>query len=174
MINKKNIPLIIALSIPVLMIILVAAFIYLPGIGQKPKVNFVYMTGNDYYYGYGQQEYVVSGGHLVQNPKPVPPALSPPIPDNTVPRFYFYDVAKNTASELTFQQAQSYKLDSSNISSDGYTVAQGNSGGGDFLFGGGSGDYNSWFIKGHNRSVKLNLKLTGVNYYNFQFLGWVN
>lgn len=42
----------------------------------------------------------------------------------------------------------------------------------DFLFGSSSGDYNSWFIKGHNRSIKLNLKLNSANYYNMQFLGW--
>ena len=174
MINKKNIPLIIALTIPVLMIILVAAFIYLPGIGQKPKVNFLYLTGANTYYPYGQQEYQISGGHLIQTPAPktTPPNYVPP--DNTIPHFYLYDVTKNTATELTFAQAQTYTLDSSNTSADGYTIAQGNGGGGDLFFGGGSYDYNSWFIKGHNRSIKLNLKLTGSAYYNFQFLGWIN
>src|SRR5262249_46394988 len=123
---------------------------------------------------YDQQQYVVSGGQLVQNPIPNPTTPTPPgyvKPDNIEPHFYIYDVTKDTATELTFAQAQSYKLDSSNSSSDGYVIAQGN-GGGDLFFGS-SGDYSSWFIKGHNRSRKLNLKLNSSNYYNFQFLGWV-
>jgi hypothetical protein len=174
--NKKNIPLIIALAIPVLMIILVAAFIYLPGIGQKPKENFLYLTGNNAY-NYGSQEYVVSGGHLIKNP-PVPAPATPtpyyPPADNTVPKFYLYNVVTNTSTELTFEQAQSYTLDSSNTSVDGYTVEQGTGGGGDLFFGGAPADYNDWFIKGHNRSEKLNLKLTGTDSYsNFQFLGWI-
>ncbi len=158
------------------MIVLVAGFIYLPGWGQKPKVNFLYLSGANNYYPYGQQEYQVSGGHLVQNPKPVQTNPAQPnyiSPDNGIPHFYIYDVGRDTATEVTFAQAQSYTLDSSNISSDGYVVQQGSYGGGDFIFGGGGGDYNSWFIKGHNRSRKLNLKITGANYYNFQFLGWI-
>lgn len=178
MIDKKSIPLILALAIPVLMIVLVAGFIYFPGLGQKPKYNFLYMTGNNsYYYDYSRQEYQVSGGHLVYSPQPAPAVPNQPNyvkPDNAQPRFYIYDVAKDVATEVTFQQAQSYQLDSSNSSPDGYIIQQGNYGGGDFIFGGGGGDYNSWFIKGHNRSRKLNLKLTGsYNYYNFQFLGWI-
>jgi hypothetical protein len=174
--NKKNIPLILALAIPVVMILAVALAIYLPGIGQSPKYNFLYMSGSNIYYGYGQQEYTVSGGRLVQNPPQTAPNAYPPNyvqPDIAKPHFYVYDVSKDTATEITFEQAQTYHLDSSLTSPDGYSIAQGNGGGGDFIFGGGGGDYNSWFIKGHNRAHKLNLKLTAPNYYNFQFLGWI-
>lgn len=179
MINRKNLPLYIALAVPVAMILLVAAFIYLPGVGASPKYNFVYMTGNNSYYGYGLQQYQVNGGRLVKNPPPPlqnsqPYNYAPPIPDSAQVRFYVYDVGKNSAEEVSFDQAAALKLDSSNTSPDNYVIQRGN-GGGDFLFGGVSGDYNSWFIKGHNRSKKLNLKLTGGTdyYYNFQFLGWV-
>ena len=173
MLNKKNLPLYIALAVPVLMIILVAAFIYLPGIGKKPKVNFLYMTGNNVYdYAYNSG-YQISGGHLIYNP-PVPPITNRP--NNVVSddaHFYVYDVAGNQAKEVTLAEAEGYSLDSSNTSSDGYTIQQGNGNSGDFLFGGGEGDYSSWFIKGHNRAIKLNLKLSGTYYSNFRFLGWV-
>lgn len=177
MINKKNLPLYFALAVPVLMIILVAAFIYLPGIGKKPKINFLYMTGN-YVYDYGNgQGYHISGGHLVYSP---PAIYNPSVTNYNYPsppqvgdvHFYVYDVAGNQAKEVTLAETEGYNLDSANISLDGYTVQQGNGGGGDFFFGGG-GDYNSWFIKGHNRAVKLNLKLTGGPYSNFRFLGWI-
>lgn len=180
--NKQKWPLYIALAVPVLMIVLVAVFIYLPGVGQHPKYNFVYMSGSNIYsYSYGYQDYQVSGGKLVKNPPP--PDLTPPgspksfyTPDSALPHFYFYDVGKNSAMEISFEQAEMYKLDSSNSSPDNYTIERGNGGGGDFIFGSSGGDYNSWFIKGHNRSVKLNLKLTGSTQYysdNFRFLGWV-
>lgn len=172
MINKKNLPLIIALCIPVAMIILVAAFIYFPGMGKTPNYNFVYMTGTSYY-DYGQREYEVVNGKVVYYPLS---SSTLPIygkPDNTKPHFYYYDINQETASEITFNQAQEYNLDSSNVSPDGYMIERGNSNGGGLFFDGGR-DYNSWFIKGYNRSQKLNLKLTGIDsYYNFRFLGWV-
>ena len=176
MINKKNLPLYIALAVPVLMIILVAAFIYLPGIGQKPKYNFVYMSGNNIYdYGYSSYGYSVQNGHVIYTPQPATNSPAVPPQSQTPPQFYLYDTAKNQATELTLQQAQGYNLDPTNTSSDGYTIQQGNGGGSDLFFGGTPSDYNSWFIKGHNRSWKLNLKMVSstYNYYNFRFLGWV-
>ena len=170
--NKKNLPLYIALAIPVLMILVVAGFIYLPGLGKKPQYNFLYMTGSNSYYYYGDREYSVTNRHLTHNelPTSTQPSNYKPVGE---PHFYVYDTAKDTATEINFAQAQAYRLDSSNTSPDGYTVERGNYSGGGLFFGGISGDYNSWFIKGHNRSRKLNLKLTGPDYYNFQFLGWV-
>jgi hypothetical protein len=186
MINKKNLPLIIAVCIPVLMIILVAAFVYFPGIGKYPKQNFLYLTSSNGIYYNGNYEngnrYEVSNNHLVEIPKPtpsndIPGQEFPPykiVPDNAKFRFYLYNVTEKTATELTFEEAQKYSLDSSSMSEDGYMVSQGNYRGGDFIFGGGgAGDY-SWYIRGHNRSFKLNLKLSGSSYYgDIQFLGWV-
>ena len=169
MINKKHLPLYIALAVPILMILLVWAFIYLPSIGKSPRHNFLYVTGNNIYD--VQRQYPIIGGHLTYNPTAYQPYYNPP----TDVHFYLYDVAKNESTEITLGQAQSYTLDPSYTSDDGYTIQQG-SGGSDFPFGGATRDYNSWFLKGHNRSQKLNLKLTaGTQYYpgNFQFLGWI-
>ncbi len=171
MINKKNIPLILALCIPVLMIILVAAFIYFPGMGKKAQYSFVYMTGASYY-DYGQREYEVVNGKVTYYPLPSSTMPLYGKPDNVKPHFYFYDINLDSATEISFEQAKNYNLDSSNISPDNYVIERGNGGGGLFFDGG--TDYNSWFIKGYNRSRKLNLKLTGTDsYYNFRFLGWV-
>ncbi len=171
-VNRKNIPLIIALCIPVVMIIVLAVAIYLPGWGKKPAVNFVYITGSNVY-DYGQSKYTVSGGYIKQNPAPATSTIPYYKPVNTEAKIFLYNVGDNTASELTFEQASQYRLDTGQFSKDGYKVERG-SGSGDFLFGSGGQDYNSWFIKGHNRSKKLNLKLDSGDYYNMQFLGWVN
>lgn len=173
-VSKKNWALYVALAAPLLMIIMVAAFIYLPGIGKTPQHNFLYMSGSNVYsdvYGYPAAGYQVSSGHLVYTPPPVNQNQNIYPPLATDVHFYVYDVKTNQATEVALAQAETYNLDSSNISADGYSVQQG-SGGGDFLFGS-SGDYNSWFLKGHNRSTKLNLKLSGgTSYANFRFLGW--
>jgi hypothetical protein len=156
------------------MIVAVAMSIYLPGVGKRPAHNFLYMTGISTTYGYPGAEYAVSGGHLVHNELTITPQPGYPYPAKISPsgaHFYVYNVGNNIASEVAFDEAQKYTLDPSNASSDGYMVERGNGGGG-FLFGG-SADYNSWFIKGYNRSTKLNLKFTGTDYYNFQFLGWI-
>ena len=170
MINKKNIPLYAALAVPVLMILIVAGMIYLPQLNQKPKYGFVYMSDNNsnYYYGYQVQgdrlSYVASPNDNLTNQSNIPP------------HFYLYDTARGEATELTLAQAQAYKLNPVQTSPDGYVVEQGNGSGGGFIFGSSSSDYSSWFLKGHNFSRKLNLKLVYSpygSYYNFRFLGWV-
>jgi len=170
--NKKNLPLILALSIPILMIILVAAFIYFPGVGKKPKVNFLYATGTNVAYGYGSL-YSVNNGGIVENIYPEnDPYFKYSRPVGDV-QLYIYNVETNESKEITFEESKKLKLDPSAQSSDGYEVVNGNSGG-DGLFFGGSGDSNHKYLRGHNRSRQLNLKLAGAYYYgNFQFLGWV-
>ncbi len=169
-VNKKNLPLIIALSLPIIMIIVLAAAIYLPGVNKKPAHNFLYATGGNTYY--GQLKYTVSGEYLKENR--VPPNPNDPYYKGVdqITNLYLYDVEKDSSTELTFDQASKYRLDPSTISDDGYKVERGNSNG-DFIFGSGGGDYNSWFIKGHNRSKKLKLNVSTANYYDVQFLGWV-
>ena len=179
MMDKKSIPLITALAIPFLMIVLIAALIYLPGLNKKPQYNFVYASGDESYsYGYNWRAYTVEGGRLTKQPLPQPNQSMPvpdpkyPVPQPIEPKLYFYDVQKNQAREISFEQAQSLNLDPANVSPDGYEVVQGNgNGGGGFIFGG-SGDYQHYFLRGHNRSKQLNLKQVG-SYYNFRFLGWV-
>jgi hypothetical protein len=46
---KKNLPLTIGLSIPVLMIVFIAASIYLPRLSAtQPQFSFLYTSGNNY------------------------------------------------------------------------------------------------------------------------------
>lgn len=174
---KKNLPLIIAMCIPVLMIVLVTAFIYLPGIGKKPKHNFLYASGFGIdYYGYNTR-YYVSGGRLQESIQPTPTPYPGQIIEDkprVYPDFYIYDVVTEQSNKISLEQAMALNLDPSQISEDGYKVERGNYSGGDIFFGGGGSDYNSWFLKGHNRSKKLQLKVTSTYYYDFQFLGWIN
>jgi hypothetical protein len=170
--TKRNWPLAIALIAPFLMIAIVALLIYLPGLGKFPQKDFIYATGYDVYY--GSRMYAVQGGHLIKTNLPNIEKILPQGQNSeSVVLFYKYNVKTNTASEITFEEAQKLNLDPSKKSVDGYEISQGLSGGGGLFFGGGR-DYENYYIRGYNRSKKLNLKLIDGNYSNFQFLGWVN
>lgn len=163
MVNKKNIPLLIGVLIPIAMIILVAAAIYLPALFSQPKYDFIYLTG-DYYY---PQYYVDNDGKLVRKDV-VPP--EPNYPPNTESRLFYHDIKTNESRQISYDEAKDYNLDINIKSPDGYEIVNGN-GAEFFPFFGGSGN-DSHYIKGHNASKKLNLQSQG-GYYNFRFLGWV-
>ena len=169
---KKNITLVLGISIPILMILFVAGSIYLPGFFIKPHFNFLYVSGDDYYY--SQQQYLVQNGKLVKSEikQPENQNYSPPRVES---KLYIYDVAKNEAKEISFAEAQKLNLDSGVKSPDDFEVVYGSRGDGFFPFFFSSGrDYNTRYLSGHNVSKKLNLQLNGSSYYNnFRFIGWI-
>jgi hypothetical protein len=176
MINKKNLPLLLAFAIPVVMIVAIAISIYVPGIGKQPQHDFLYASGDTYN---GNYSYMVINGFLQQVSRAVPlnaPGL-PPGKVSEIPQtvnFYIYNVKTNSATQTPFDAAQKLHLNPSTQSSDGYIVERGNGSGG-FPFGGPS-DYNSWYIKGHNRARTLNIQANNSTPYysdNIQFLGWI-
>ena len=167
---KQNISLVVALSIPALMVVLVAASIYLPALlAPAPRINFVYMTGDD---GYGEREYVVEHGLLVKHDIKHGEQYTPP-----ETRFFLHDTPANTDKELSFDEAEKLKLDDAPRSSDGWEVVYGNMDSSIFpFFFGGMTDYNTMYLKGHHTSRKLNLRSPddGRYYYRARrFLGWV-
>ncbi len=168
---KKNITLILGLSIPVLMILFVAGSIYLPGLFVQPKINFLYVSGsNSYYYGNGWQ-YGIQEGRIIKNGVSQPiDGYYDPMPSGA--KLFIYDVVKNESREIFFQEAQNLSINSNNISEDGFEITYGNRGDSFFPFYYSGTDYNTRYIVGHNVSKKLNLQLSG-SYYDFRFLGWI-
>jgi hypothetical protein len=168
---KKNITLALGIAIPILMILFVAGSIYLPGIFIKPRVNFLYVSGDGYYY--NQQQYSVQNEKLVKNEITQIENYSNNQP-KIAAKLFIYDVAMNTGKEVSFDEAQKLNLDSNNISPDDFEIAQGGAGGGVFPFFFYSGsDYNTRYLTGHNISKKLNIQTGGSYYDNFRFLGWI-
>lgn len=171
---KKNITLVIGISIPILMILLVASSIYLPGFFIKPHFNFLYVSGDDssYYYNNGYH-YSVQNNQLVRNEikQPESPNYNSP---GVEAIFYLYDVTKNEAKEISFADAQNLNLDSSVKSPDDFEIVHGSCGDGFFpFFWGGGINCNARYLKGHNLSKKLNLQLNGAYHNNFRFIGWI-
>lgn len=170
---KKNITLILGISIPILMILFVAGSIYLPGLFIKPHFSFLYVSGDDYY---NQQQYSVQNGKLIKNEikQPENQNYNPPRGES---KLYVYDVAKNEAKEISFIETQSLNLDFSVKSPDDFEIVYGSRGDGFFpFFFWSERDYNTRYLSGHNVSKKLNLQLNGSSYSydnNFRFIGWI-
>lgn len=167
--SKKNLPLLLAISIPVLMVVLVAVSIYVPGMFVHPHINFLYSTGDDVY---GQPQYFVQGNTLVK--ADISSSTSRDIATGPI-KLYVHDVSANSNHEVTYEEASMFNLDPDTTSSDGFEIVHGSSGSNfPFLFFETNDDYNTWYLKGHTISKKLNLQISGESYYNnFRFLGWI-
>jgi len=166
--KKKNIPMIVALSIPVLMVILIAGSIYIPALFvEKPQFDFIYYTGWNHCQGYQ---------FIVKNSKIIKKELEPPKNDNyschhrnnTESKIFYYDVQENTTTEMVFEEAQKFRVDKRGKSPDGYKIVSGNR---DFdFFFGGSSYYERYLKKGtYSRRIELDEKY----YYGFRLLGWI-
>lgn len=170
---KKNITLILGMSIPILMILFVAGSIYLPSLFMKPpSINFLYSSvdSGDYYCG-DVQQYSVQNSQLIKNESKQPEKGSY-ICDE--PKLFIQDVVKNKSKQISFDEAKKLSLDSNIISPDGFEVVYGSRGEGFFPFFFYSGaNYDTRYLKGHNISKKLNIQLNGAYPYSFHFLGWI-
>lgn len=166
---KKNSSLILGISIPIFMILFVTGSIYIPSLfAPDPQYDFVYVMGdNDSYYGY---QYTVEDGKLVKNDIQVPSNFYRP---QQKVYLFLHDIETNESKEVSFEEAQSFRIDSKTMSPDGFEVTHGSRGEGiPPLFFGSYTDYNSVYLKGHGVSKKLNLGMER-DYYNFRFVGWV-
>ncbi len=145
-----------------------AASIYLPGIFQQPRYNFLYSTDGDYY---DNQTYSVSNSRLIINPQPSTYPNNRPYPS---PQLYVYNVSPNESRPISFQEAENLNLNPNVESPDGYKLENGNSSDGFFPFFWYDRNYNAEYLVGHNVSKKLNVISTGSTYYNsIHFLGWI-
>ena len=182
---KKNFTLLLAFSLPIVLIIVFALSTYLPSLFLKTSYNFVYTTctdGNSYYPyrcdDYLQKRYGVVNDRLsMYSVDMTQDANKDGIPDftNYADRIFLHDTEKNESREITLAEAQTLKLSNLLTSPDGVTVSSSSSRGGDFfLFGGGSSSYGYYLTQGKSKS-KINLINNNDYYYqnNFQFLGWV-
>lgn len=181
---KQNLTLVLAFSLPVILIVFVALSTYLPSLLLSTNYNFVYATcSNDNYYNcsdYLEQRYEVVEGKLTI--KDVDPTIDsdgdkiPDVKENYTTRLFLHDTKNNESREISPAEAQGLTLNNLLTSPDGVSVSSDYNRGPDFLFvfDGGS-SYGYYLMKGDSK-VKLNLINSNENYYyqhNFQFIGWV-
>lgn len=182
---KKNLTLILAFALPLLLIFVVALNAYFPFSLLKTDYNFVYAAcdGNDYNYPYGCETYAkrlysVENNKLVVKEIPSNQDLDRNgTPDNEEKynvRLFLHDTKQNESREIILDQAKSMEFSPLLTSPDEVTITNDySSNPGFFLFDGGS-SYGMYLTKGKLRS-KLNL-VNDDRYYardNFHFIGWV-
>jgi hypothetical protein len=168
--QKRNISLMIALAIPVLMIIVVTASVYVPSLFARPKYNFLYLTGDCYY---GQREYSVQFGRLIRSDPHKDDNLYGYSPQ-TKSSLFTYDVFKNTSREVAYSEMKNVNIAPGNKSPDGFEVVKGNGlADSSYLFSHDS-SYNNWYLRGNNLNIELHPTLVGGDAYNnFCVLGWL-
>ena len=181
---KKNIMLLLAFLLPILLVIFVTLSAYIPSLFISTHYNFVYAAcaGNtdDYACGdYLQDRYAVVGEKLTLV------ALDPyqdsdqdgisDMQENYTIRVFLHDTKKNESTELPFADAAALRLSALVTSPDGITISSSYDGGGDFFFINVGSSYGHYLTKGNSRR-KLHL-ITSDNRYNYReqvkFLGWV-
>jgi len=183
---KKNFVLILAFTLPIVLIAILALYTYLPSLAVSTDYNFVYSVCTDgtYFYQcnqYLQQRYSVVNNKLVVND--IDPAQDsdndgvPDVNENHTTRLFLHNTAKNESREITLTQAQALNLEGLLTSPDGVTVSGHYDRGSEFvfLFDRNSSYYGYYLTKGNKRS-KLNLVHHDDRYYyrnNFHFIGWV-
>ena len=176
--NKANLPLIIGLSIPVIMVAILAAVIYIPKAYIQPEHDFIYAVGDYPIYTDParniQIEYTVSGGKLLAKETPY---IHENKPYNTNdPEFFRYSVTEKTNTPLAKETVQQLALDPSSKSPDGFELGYARSQDNIFesMFGG--RDYSQRVLKKDSVAVGIELLPNRSNtYYDRQInlVGWV-
>jgi len=161
--KKKNVPMIVALSIPVLMIVFITVSIYVPALFIKPNYDFIYSVGRGYCHGY---RYTVEYEKVIRKEHEIP-ATGCHATDILV--LYYYDVSLNTSNEISFQEAQNFNVNNRRMSPDGFEIVGGGYGG-DWFFFGGSSYYDRYLKKG---SFSRKILSDRSYYYNFKLVGWI-
>ncbi len=150
-------------SIPTSIAVIAAVIIYLPGLLANPKYDFIYATCDDY--GCSDSFTVESSSGEITRDKD----NSKIFDGESILRYY--DAETDSTRKISFDQAQSYRLDSSSRSPDGYSLVNETSSSG-FLFWRDSDS--GWYLK--NGAIKKKVELSGVNSYysrDIKFIGWV-
>ncbi len=173
---RNNIPLLVGIALPIIIIVAVAAFIFLPSISIKPAHDFLYTNERDQY-NYNvifKNDYDVVDKKLVLKPRTLP-TIEPTYPRviEDAPRLYRYEVKTNTAHEIPFKDAALLSLVPGPSSPDGYTVEYRYGHDGIFeLFGSNNSNRGYFMTKG---GAGKRLKLNDTNYYSdeIKLVGWI-
>lgn len=180
---KENFVVILAFLIPILLIIGVALFTYLPSALVSSEYNFLYATCDDNDYDnrceeYLEKRYSITDGKLIMNEVELKPRYEG---DEDFERDYqahifLHDTEKNESREIVFDEARELDLSEMVTSPDGFSVSSDYNRGAEIflLFDSGS-SYDVYLTKGNSRK-KLNIINNNDRYYyryNFEFIGWI-
>jgi len=163
---KKNKELVAVVSLPLVMMLLVAVIIYVPSLFIRPQYDFLYYTCERYCYS-DPLDVVNSRVEQTRSYDRLYSSFSDNEPEIEI---YYYSVEDARSKRISLSEAQLYFLDDSKTAPDGFKLESGDSYGGFLVFG----------YYGNNDAVKKLQKGTASfstdidSYeYSFNFLGWI-
>lgn len=167
---KNNLPLVMAIAIPVLLMIFMMAIIYIPQQQIKPVYNFLYLAGGEYW----NQYPAIKDNRLVI---PSPPASL--VPDSYYSsrksNYYIYQPAKDESRKITEEEAKQLKLLDQPVSPDGYSVGR-NTDNTSFgilpLILGVTDSSKGIYLKNKQFKKRISVE-AGLYNYDFRFIGWI-
>jgi hypothetical protein len=180
---KKNFTLLIAFSLPILLIGMVVLFVYVPTLFISTPYNFIYVTcdSSDYYdcENYLQKKYSVVDTKLVVRDVEMDINDDEIIDDNQayLTHIFLHDTEKNESREISLEEAQTLSINSLLTSPDGFTVSNNFNNTVDIFpfFAGGYSSFEYYLTK-DNKRIKMNLVSDTYRAYyakNFRFVGWI-
>ncbi|MEK7185056.1 MAG: hypothetical protein AAB726_00320 [Patescibacteria group bacterium] len=177
---KKNIPLIIAIALPVVLILAVLGTVLVPKFTMSPEYDFIY---TDYYYQGGfyndfNYYYDMQDGFIVKKDILPPPAGQEYLYRNRVPRdpsLYFYDVKKDTSRKISYEEVRVLRLEPGPTSPDGFLIENIYSDNGIFDLFGSNSDRNGLFLV--KNAYKKKLKIQNMDFFygnsHTPAIGWI-
>jgi hypothetical protein len=166
---KKNLPLIIGISLPVIFVAILAVIVYLPSTFINPQHNFLYTENN---YGSYANIFSVKDNKVVLVPTDT--AMNDPYYKlEPQPKLYIYDFEKSASYEVTLAEAQRYFVEKGPSSPDGYSIERNYGHSGIFeIFGSYEDNSGQFIVSPDGNKRKLN-GLKGESYYDINIVGWI-
>lgn len=182
--RSSKISLIIGLSLPAVMVAVIAGLVFLPGTTINPTSDFIYASGP--YPSYTtrngdvitQQDITIKNGKMIRTSTSYNgrDAYAPyPIEKTMVPRFFIHHTATNTNEEVVFDDISKLTLSPDKKSPDGFTLTFGKQSYGVFpFFFDNNSDREHAYLSTDRASKEITLiSDTSINFYEFQLIGWI-
>lgn len=182
--RKANISLIIGLALPALMVVIIAALVFLPSRALNPTSDFVYATGPYPSYATRSGETITQHELVIRNGKITDTVVNytgreiyAPYPNDVrnTPRFFIHRTVANTNKEITLDEAKKLTLSPDRTSPDGFTLTFGKRSYGifPFFFDDSSSTERAYLSTDRGSKEITLISDTSIRPYELQLVGWV-
>ena len=190
---QRNLPVILAISLPVALVLFVALLAFIPNLGPKPEYDFLYTktqartmltpnAGCEVYANY----YSIDQNQLTEKPFDISVFESRDTTDpcyghtsvvqKDAPQLFIYKIKEDKSEQISFNDAQKLTLQGTLSSPDGFEVQKRiiNNGGILDIFG--ARNEGGVYTSRKNSYIKLNFPEQESSYYDndFSFISWVS
>lgn len=159
--------LIVGMVIPVVFVLVIIGIIMVPRFLYSPQYDFLYATGDTYYF---DDIYSVRNNKIIKSPVNYTDKTS----NDSEPRIYHYSISNDTVTEISYEEAQQFTLDSRSKSPDGFSIeCSQESNAVFFLVFDSNQNCTQQIIKGHGVNQRLDIDHGTYRYNDIDFIGWV-